>query len=177
MSPKIGFGIAVLAATLIVPVHAFADNVYRCTDRDGRVSYQGKACGSISVGNGMLYKCSGPKGAVAIQSSPCPDGAKTVWARAAKPEVETEESRRRQQEKLRRQHADARALSRTAGTDGASASSNLVYSAPNAHDEQVNRCNAAKRHRDDVLNQIGLRRTYELLQALDKQVAEACRGL
>ena len=52
-----------------------------------------------------------------------------------------------------------------------------VYPAPNARDELVRRCNAAKRHRDDVLNQIGLQRTYELLQALDKQVADACRGL
>ena len=167
---------AILAALILVTAGPVAANdAFRCVDRDGRVFYQGTTCGSTLLGGAMLYKCQGAKGAVSIQSAPCPEKSKTVWARPAEPEVETEESRRRQQDVLRQQSADARALSRQAGTDRRTAYNAL--SGPTEHAQRLAQCNAAKRHRDDILNQVGLRRTYQLLQDLDRQVAAACRGL
>lgn len=176
LNAQSGAKLLLMVATYFVAAPVSADTVYRCVGRDGRTSFQSHSCGTQPAGGAMLYKYQGAKGAVSVQSAPCPDKTKTVWARPAEPELETEDSRRRQQAQLRKQSADARALSRQAGTDG-----QTIYfgnsSGPTEHDQRVARCNAAKRHRDDVLNQIGLRRTYDVLQALDREVAAACRGL
>ena len=46
---------------------------------------------------------------------------------------------------------------------------------PSVAEIRLARCQAAKDHRDDVLRQAGLNRTFDLLRQLDDQVYEACK--
>lgn len=47
---------------------------------------------------------------------------------------------------------------------------------PSAWEIRQARCQAAKDHREAVLQQVGLNRTYDLLRQLDDQVYEACKS-
>lgn len=47
---------------------------------------------------------------------------------------------------------------------------------PSAEAIRQARCQAAKDHRDAVLRQVGLNRTFDLLRQLDEQVYEACKA-
>ena len=44
-------------------------------------------------------------------------------------------------------------------------------------DPKVGRCRSARAHREAVLQAVGLKRTYDLLSQLDREVWEACKDV
>jgi hypothetical protein len=126
---------------------------------------------ATSAPTDLVYKCVGAKGDIAYQSHPCDDG-RTM--RDAYPVVHDNpyavaRARREQQ----RRSADARALERMA----AGANTVGYVGGTTTLAERRAACAAAKAHRAQVLETVGLSRTYDLLQQLDAQVYEACKGL
>lgn len=53
--------------------------------------------------------------------------------------------------------------------------SGYSFASPNPEPEKVRRCRAAKAERKRVLDQWGLRSTYDLRRKLDDQVYDACK--
>jgi hypothetical protein len=117
-----------------------------------------------------VYKCVGKGGAVSFQSFPCAADEAMRGAYAARPE--TRRDMEIAQEKQRDAARQAQVMSRMAGTDRPA--STVAWSSN--FDEERARCEAAKAHREQTLRQVGLARTYELLQRLDEIVREACKG-
>ncbi len=166
-----------LVVTALMPIHsASAQSSYQCKDASGRTWFQDQRCVTPANDTSALYKCVAPRGAVSIQNAPCPAASKTVWKRATAPEYESASTRQRQAATLQRQSADARALSRQAGTDRAS-DAGLTFRNPSEREQRLANCAESKRNREAVLAQVGLKRTYALLQGLDESVYRACKGL
>jgi len=120
----------------------------------------------------LVYKCVGARNTVSYQSSPC--GAQQSMARIyeAVPDTASDIAWSRHQQ--RKAAADAAALSRMAGTDGQTAS----WSRTSGHiDQRRAQCESAMANRDEVLERIGLARTFDLLRQLDENVRAACKGL
>ncbi len=155
---------------------ATAQSSYQCKDASGRTWLQNQRCVTPANDTSVLYKCVTARGAVSIQNAPCPSASKTVWKRGTAPEFESAGTRRRQAAILQQQSADARALSRQAGTDRAN-EPNFAMRNPTEREQRLANCVAAKRNRETVLAQVGLKRTYALLQGLDETVYRACKGL
>jgi hypothetical protein len=111
-------------------------------------------------GRALVYRCVGKRGAVSFQSQPCGAGESTTRVLDATPEYERP---------------------RRATSNSSSASTTQSYSYVSIHDDARDRrranCENAKRQRDSTLRQVGLARTYDLLQRLDAMVYEACKGL
>jgi hypothetical protein len=137
------------------------------SDSDGFTAH------SIAPAGRLIYKCVSSNGATAYQSVACEDTQtfrKAIIAVPDDPRVVA--SGRRQQ--ARTANA-ARTLSRMAGTD------HVAYASPYIGMDELDRrraeCNAAKSTRESTLRAVGLARTYDLLQKLDEQVREACKGV
>ena len=148
---------------------AMAQSMHECSEK-GRSWYQAGACATPSAHDQTLRKCVTRGGAVSFQNAPCPAGTTTGWVRTTTPEYVSAETLRRQRAEAQRRDADARFLSRLAGTDRLTPRHAPVQ----RHDPRVAACEAAKRHRDATLRQVGLKRTFNLLRALDEQVYRAC---
>ncbi|UHQ18789.1 hypothetical protein LVB87_11410 [Lysobacter sp. KIS68-7] len=143
----------------------------RAPDTDVSVSDQFTTDSRDDIGP-LIYKCASPSGAIAYQSDPCEDAQtlrKTIIAVPDDPDVVA----RGQAQQARTADA-ARTLSRMAGTDQAGYAS--PYNGMDDVDRQRAKCNAAKSARESTLRAVGLSRTYDLLQNLDEQVREACKG-
>lgn len=109
----------------------------------------------------MVYRCVDRAGGVAFQSEPCGPHQRMTRAVSAPPDVEP----------ARYQAATRPRASSTSAT----AFSGAGISEQRRELSEI-RCAMARRHREQTLEQIGLRRTYDLLQNLDAMVAEACKG-
>ena len=121
----------------------------------------------------VIYKCAGPDGVIAYQSDPC-EGAQSIRKTiVAVPDDPGVVARGRAQQA--RMADAARTLSRMAGTD------QISYGSSSGGMEDGDRrratCSAAKSARESTLRAVGLSRTYDLLQKLDEQVREACKGV
>ncbi|MEO6137371.1 MAG: hypothetical protein ABIP11_01740 [Luteimonas sp.] len=109
----------------------------------------------------MVYRCVGRHGAVSLQSQPCAAGQRTTRAMFAAPEAERQPRQ---------------------GDVASSAPSVAAYSYPAAavddvRDRRRRECANARSNREATLANVGLARTYDLLQRLDGMVQEACKGL
>lgn len=126
---------------------------------------------------GELRKCISPGGAVSFQQQPCAAGSRQASSRpyVSEPAPTAEQSRARTaREQAAR--AESAELSRRAGTSGqyrALAGSGTLHRVAIAKDDAA--CQRARRHRDETLERVGLKRTYDLLRALNDEVARACR--
>ena len=109
----------------------------------------------------MVYRCVDRAGGVAFQSQPCGPQQRMTRAVPAPPDVEP----------LRPGPVKHPARSRVAPSFGGANASRQRRELGEI------RCAMARRHREQTLERIGLRRTYALLQKLDATVAEACNGL
>lgn len=109
----------------------------------------------------MVYRCVDRAGAVSLQSQPCGPGQRTTRAVTAPPDVEPP---RRPMEAPRARETSSHAYAFT----GPSASDQ-------ARAQREANCEFARREREQTLERVGLRRTYDLLQRLDAMVAQACR--
>ena len=108
-----------------------------------------------------VYRCVDRAGGVSFQSQPCGPGQRTTKVVAAPPEPEPNRPR----QTLRRVSSNQSGYS--------------TYQLPR-EDPLVQRkvaCAVARQSRDSTLRQVGLRRTYDLLQRLDSMVNNACNGL
>lgn len=109
----------------------------------------------------MVYRCVDRKGAVSFQSAPCGPGQRTTKVIPAPPEMEP----------------PRRAPSRQPSVSTATPSVHWTASDPAAQRRAAARagCLAARQQREAVLQAVGLKRNYDLLQRLDEAVRRACK--
>lgn len=126
---------------------------------------------------GELRRCVSPGGAVSIQQQPCRAGDRQTSVRryVAEPPMSTEQ---RRASALREQAARAESaeLSRRAGTSTHPRmphGTGALHRVAIAKDDAA--CQRARRNRDETLERVGLKRTYDLLRRLNDAVAQACR--
>lgn len=126
---------------------------------------------------GELRKCVSPGGAETFQQQPCPTGSRQVASRHYVSEpAPTAEQERARAARDRAARAESAELSRRAGTAGryrASGGAGALHRVTIAKDDKA--CQRARRHRDETLERVGLKRTYDLLRTLNDEVARACR--
>ena len=125
--------------------HAAAQSVHKCVAADGEVSYQSHPCGGRSRETQRWNAPPDP-----------PPSTEQLAAQALLHE---------------RGRAESEFLSRRAGThtrgEGKTRANRTV--------PQPSACEAAKASRQQTLERVGLKRTYDLLSRLDEQVRKACR--
>ena len=122
-----------------------------------------------ALAQAVTYKWVGAKGAATYQNAPCPAGAVSRGVKAYA-EIPYDHDLA---EKIRR---DRVAFDRRKQqTQSATAIVNY-YGLPPSN-PKVKRCRDAKAHREDVLDRVGLSRTYDLLQRLDREVYDACKDV
>jgi hypothetical protein len=112
-----------------------------------------------------IHVCIDAGGHVAYQSMPCADGQRTravrnYRAQAVDPALAAR-TREVEREMDRRNHGGAGARSMRVGKP--------AKAAPDP-------CKAAKARRKATLDRVGLKRTYDLLSQLDREVWEVCKG-
>lgn len=158
------------AGTAAGPVAA--QSQYKCLNADGTVWWSSKACPMPHPRGNALRKCIGKGGAVSFQQEPCGAGARQVSIREVHPEPPpTPEQVRARELQAQRDRAESAYLSRAAGTDGRRSSGGRMRTIASAPSE----CEVARKHRDDVLAAVGMKRTYDLLRQLNDKVHAACR--
>lgn len=164
---------AIIGALLASASPAAAQSAYKCYNRDGSVWYSNVACPLPSPYGTDLLKCVSPKGQVSIQQEPCAKGWRLVSVRSGAPEAPpTAEQLQRRAYQQRKAQADSQYLSSLAGSNRRGSAQGHSIPVPGQGGGQ---CANAKAERDRVLNIVGLRRTYDLLRALDEQVYNACK--
>ena len=124
---------------------------------------------SVSASAQQVYKCVQGKD-VSYQSQPCAqsDQAVKAWDAVPEPPPSNEELWRRYYAKKRGQRESAY-LRSLAGRSGSGSGASIRVP------QSSTACAAAKASRTNALNAAGLKRTYELLQALDDAVNRACK--
>ena len=112
-----------------------------------------------------VYKCVDVGGNVSYQSAPCRVGQQVTATYAATPDPP--------QRQVYSSSSSSFSSTTTQQTTNVSPSSDA------STDRTVRRaqCNAAKARREQVLESVGLSRTFDLLRQLDESVYEACKGL
>lgn len=153
---------------------AAAQSQYKCLNADGSVWWSSKACPVPSPHGNALRKCIGRSGAVSFQQEPCGAGARQVSIREVHPEPPpTPEQIRARELKAQQDRAESAYLSRAAGTDGRRSSGGRMRTVASV--SPPSECELARKHRDDVLAAVGMKRTYDLLRQLNDKVHAACR--
>lgn len=127
------------------------------------------AAASLAVAaDGVIYTCVDAKGHRTYTNAPCPSGTEAKgakvyddpgWNPQAAAKVE----------------ADRQALE--ARRNGSTVGYSFGRPASRESDPKVGRCRAACAHREAVLQAAGLKRTYDLLSQLDREVWEACKDV
>lgn len=116
---------------------------------------------------GLIYKCVGAKGVPLYQNAPCPPDAPAVAVKPYSrinyyPELADKVERDRAElERRRYQSAAADVVINNYGVQPVS--------------PKIERCRVARVHRQTTLDAVGLARTYDLLQRLDREVWDACK--
>lgn len=132
-----------------------------CTANQGTAT----ATPSATTGSTDVHVCIDARGHVAYQGMPCADGQRTrgvrAYARQAADPALAARTRAIEQE------MDRRNRSGTARTTRAAKS---AKSAPDP-------CKAAKARRKVMLDRAGVKRSYELLGEIDREVWALCKGL
>lgn len=105
----------------------------------------------VLAADGVIYKCVDRSRNVTFQNEPCPATHVTGSTRVY----------------------DERALQRRKAENAVAGS--YSFGRPGQERPEVLRCRAARRERDETLQRVGLKRTYDLLRRLDDKVYEACK--
>ncbi len=110
----------------------------------------------------VVYKCAAKGKPVSFQSEPCASGTRSVKTVSAPPDRYTPPAYQPAPQQQTRYE-------------------NVVYNnvqtVPDARAQRRANCEAAKRYRENKLDRVGLKRTYDLLQQLDAHVARECKGV
>jgi hypothetical protein len=133
-----------------------------------RLPLLGAAClllatADAAASDNVLRKCVAADGSVSYQNTSCAADAQ-VWARPFEPAADEGQREPPRQSSASTRNADTVSTSRAG-------------SAPSERDRRAAACRSAKAHRKQTLDAVGLRRTYELLSRLDREVAAACKGV
>ncbi len=123
-----------------------------------------KAPPQVAVPVPMVYGCVDRQGAVSLQSQPCASNQRTIRAIPAPPEIEPPRPTRRT----------------VVSSPSLPASTFPGAYVPARNDDrarQQHECALARREREQTLERVGLKRTYDLLRQLDEMVHRACKGL
>jgi len=123
------------------------------------------ACFSGSAFAQQVFKCEHGK-EVSYQSDPCPGQAAKAWDATPRP-IDPDKAARVQ---AAQQQLDAARASRPVYVAQTASVGAVVGIAADAQ-----RCDAAKRSRERVLETVGDRRSVELTRKLDAEVFTACR--
>jgi len=111
----------------------------------------------------LVYRCVGRNGAVSFQQQPCAADQDLTRVLHAPPD---------------RRPARPMQLHRLPEAERRAAGSAYSTGSPESdRDRRKRNCAIARQHRENTLKAVGLARTYDLLQKLDAQVYEACKGL
>jgi hypothetical protein len=110
----------------------------------------------------MVYRCESRSGAISLQSQPCAPGERTTRAVPAPPDIEP----------VRRPYTEVRPPAGPVNYGQI----NTVHAGNNERAQRERECAQARRSREDTLERVGLKRTYDLLQRLDEMVRRACSG-
>lgn len=116
--------------------------------------------------DGVLYTCVNAKGHRTYQNAPCPPGSETHGAR---PYLDPGWN----SQAAAKVEADRQAVERRRRSTGGDYS--FGWPEERRRDPKIDRCRAARAHRESVLEAVGLSRTYELLSRLDREVYDACK--
>lgn len=126
---------------------------------------------------GELRKCVLPNGTMSFQQAPCAPGSRQVSSRSYVAEPpQTAEQIRARAARDQAGRAESAELSRRAGTApgrGSVSGGGTLHRVAIAQDDDA--CQRARRRREQTLEAVGLKRTYDLLRALNDEVARACR--
>lgn len=126
---------------------------------------------------GELRKCALPNGSVSFQQEPCAPGSRQVSSRSYVAEAPlTAEQVRARAAREQAGRAESADLSRRAGTvrgRDVGRGGGTLHRVALARDDDA--CQRARAHREQTLAAVGLKRTYDLLRALNDEVAKACR--
>lgn len=106
----------------------------------------------------VVYRCAANGKPVSFQSEPCAPGARMTNVIDAPPD-----------------RRPPRAIQGPVYSQ--EQQSGPQWSAPTEQDRQREKCNKAKADREDTLNSVGLRRTFDLVSSLDAKVTAACKGV
>lgn len=109
-----------------------------------------------------VYRCVDGKGGVSLQSHPCGPGHRTTREVAVSRDFRTP---------MRRPVAVPSPSQQTVVYSTGPSEQEMRLAARRAN------CATARRQREQTLERVGLRRDYDLLQRLDRMVANACKGL
>ena len=132
------------------------------------------AFASVDVGASTLFRCVAQDGAVAYQDVPC--GGDTTLTRTM-PIVGEAGGGEAGTKKKGKKQASRKAEAGTAGKQATGSPANASTSVRGERAERRDACRAAREKREATLAQLGLRRTFEQLRALDDRVHDVCKGL
>jgi hypothetical protein len=122
-----------------------------------------------------LYHCRA-QGVSSYQQSPCPASSRMVGSVETAPEHAPSESQRRARiERAEEDRAESAFLSHSAGTDNGTTKSPGRKGRVSGRTSQRNACQEARTAKSTALKALGLKRSYDVLQSLDRSVADACR--
>lgn len=123
-------------------------------------------CPAVIAADGVIYKCVDRSRNVSFQNEPCPATHDTRSTR-----VYTDPGYN--PDLARKVADDERAIQRRKAENAAAGS--YSFGRPGQERPEVLRCRKARRERDDTLQRVGLKRTFDLLRRLDDKVYEACK--
>ena len=130
------------------------------------IAWATMAVPTARASDGVLYTCVNAKGHRTYQNAPCPAGSET---QAVRPYLDPGWN----PQAAAKVEADRQAVKRRRRSGGGDYS--FGWPEDRRRDPKVDRCRAAKAHRDVMLEAAGLSRTYELLSQLDREVYDACK--
>ena len=127
---------------------------------------------SIPASAQIVYKCIDWKGHSTYQSQPCPSQSRNEKAWVAVPDPVLTDAQIRQRASVTQAQSARDAYDRQ---NYGSAPAPVAARIPTQYAKDDARCENAKAHRKAILDSVGLRRTYDLLQRLDDEVNRACK--
>jgi hypothetical protein len=117
-----------------------------------------------------LYKCLARSGELTIGNDPCSTGSKTIWVRnVAAVWNPRPESAWEQRQHLQQVQSDLAGSIRDENGQ-------TSYVGTTSTTDPSFQCQMAKQDRENYLKVVGLKRTFDMLRALNERVWEACKG-
>lgn len=120
----------------------------------------------------IVYKCVDWKGHSTYQSQPCPLQSKNEKAWVAVPDPVLTDQQIRHRAVATPAQASRDAYNRQ---NYGSSPASVATRVPAQYAKDESRCENAKANRKAILDSVGLKRTYDLLQRLDDEVNRACK--
>lgn len=119
----------------------------------------------------VIYRCRGADGIIAVQSAPCGPEQRDLGARYYAPLQDDPAALQR------RRQVEAEMQQRHRQQSAARYSFGRPATATDTRTQQRIQCDLARRNREETLERLGTRRTFDILRSLNESVQRACKGL